>query len=366
MAMEVPADLLHLYHASLTRKRSLYHLLAAFEFDPARLRHASDRELFARGIQPAECARLRASHAQAVGADLAWAEREHNRLMSCCDADYPPLLREIDDPPILLYLRGQARLANSPQIAIVGSRHCTPGGATNAREFASALAGTGVVITSGLALGIDSHAHRGTLEAGGATVAVLGGGIEQVYPASNAGLAGRIADRGLLISEFPLESRPVRHHFPRRNRIISGLALATLVVEAAERSGSLITARLAAEQGREVYALPGSIHNPLARGCHRLIRDGARLAQDPFELLEELGPLLGFTAAAAAHQAAKKAPTLDPCQSRLLDAIGFDPVDCDLIIQRSGLTIEQLSSMLPILELNDLIRSAPGGCYVRI
>ena len=364
--MEVPTDLLHLYHASVYRRRSLYDLLSAFDFDPGSLRHASDQELAVRGIAPAERTCLRASHPHAVKADLAWAERSRNRLLGCCDADYPALLREIDDPPILLYLRGDSALVGKPQIAIVGSRHCTPGGAANAREFATTLSAAGFTITSGLALGIDSHAHRGTLDAGGQTIAVLGGGIENVYPAGNAGLAERIVDIGLLISEFPLAAKPARHHFPRRNRIISGLALATLVVEAAERSGSLITARLAAEQGREVFALPSSIHNPLARGCHRLIRDGARLAEAPMELLDELGPLHGFSAAAAAERAPAPSPALDPCQRRLLDAIGFDPVDCDRIIQRSGLTIEQLSSMLPILELNDLIRSAPGGCYVRI
>ncbi len=364
--MELHPDLLHLYHASVFRRRSLYRLLEVFERDPAGLRRASDRELAEHGIDAADRTRLRRPHPREVQADLDWAGRDGNRLLSCCDPDYPPLLREIDDPPVLLYLRGKASLANSPQVAIVGSRHCSPGGATNATEFAGVLAEAGLTITSGLALGIDSHAHRGALDAGGATLAVLGGGLQHIYPARNAGLAERIADHGLLISEFPLNARPAKHHFPRRNRIISGLALATLVIEAAERSGSLITARLAAEQGREVFALPGSIHNPLARGCHRLIRDGAQLAERPAELLRELGPLYQFAHSTTAKPRPTAVPELDSCQRRLLDAIGFDPVDCDLILQRSGLTIEQLSSMLPLLELYDLIRSAPGGCYVRI
>ena len=364
--MDLTSELLHLYHASVFRQRSLYHLLEAFGRDPARLRQADSAELAAHGITAAERKQLRQSHPRAVDADLDWAAREGNRLLSCCDPDYPALLREIDDPPVLLYLRGRASLAGRPQIAIVGSRHCSPGGAANATEFASALASAGLVITSGLALGIDSQAHRGALDAGGETLAVLGGGLQSIYPARNAGLAERITETGLLVSEFPLDCHPVRHHFPRRNRIISGLALATLVVEAAERSGSLITARLAAEQGREVFALPGSIHNPLSRGCHRLIRDGAQLAESPAELLQELGPLFGFTHTSAAQAAPTAIPALDRDQRQLLDAIGFDPVDCDLIISRTGLTIEQLSSMLPILELNDLIRSAPGGCYVRI
>ena len=364
--MDSLTDLLHLYHASAFHHRSPYRLLEAFGHDPARLRHASDAELNRHGVVATDRTRLRESHARAVEADLDWAALDGNRLLGCCDPEYPPLLREIEDPPVLLYLRGKVSLASRPQIAIVGSRHCSPGGAVNASEFAAALAAAGLAITSGLALGIDSRAHRGALDAGGETLAILGGGLQHIYPARNTALAECIADNGLLISEFPLTSKPAKHHFPRRNRIISVLALATLVVEAAERSGSLITARLAAEQGREVFALPGSIHNPLARGCHRLIRDGARLAETPEELLDGLGPLYDFSISAAAKPGPRTLTELDPQQRKLLDAIGFDPVDCDLIQRRSGLTIEQLSSMLPLLELNDLIRSAPGGCYVRI
>ena len=364
--MEPHPDLLHLFHAFADRNRQLLTLLRAFDADPSRLRRADQATLDGLGVSPALYARLQASDPRAVERDLEWSALDGNRILSCLDPDYPALLGEIDDPPVLLYLQGNPELLRAPQVALVGSRNNTPGGAQNARDFAAAFAAAGLAVTSGLALGIDSEAHRGALDVGGSTIAVLGSGIERIYPARNAGLADRIRESGLLVSEFPLQAEPARHRFPQRNRVISGLCIATLVIEAAERSGSLITARLAAEQGREVFALPGSIHNPLARGCHRLIRDGARLAESPDDLLDELAPLLNYVISAACEAPATAAPELDSGQQKLLDAIGYDPVDCDIIVHRSGLTIEQLSSMLPLLELNDLIRSAPGGCYVRI
>ena len=246
------------------------------------------------------------------------------------------------------------------------SRNCTPGGAQNAFDFAAQCSAAGLVVTSGLALGIDSAAHRGALSVSGKTIAVTATGQDLVYPARNRGLAAEIAGRGLVVSEFPLGTKARAAYFPQRNRIISGLAVATLVVEAARRSGSLITARLAAEQGREVLAVPGSIHNPQTRGCHQLIRDGATLVETARDIAGELGSLFEFALQQQSSQTPEPSESLDKAHRALLDSIGYDPVNCDILVQRSGLTIDKLSSMLVILELNDLIQSAPGGCYVRI
>jgi DNA processing protein len=304
--------------------------------------------------------------ARGVEADLEWAARSGNHLVCYLDDAYPALLRQIPDLPALLYVRGNPDLLMLPQIAMVGSRNCTPGGAQNAFEFAMQCAAAGLVVTSGLALGIDSAAHRGALEIGGATVAVTGTGADRVYPSRNRRLAEAIVEHGALVSEFPLGTGARAANFPQRNRIISGLSIATLVIEAASRSGSLITARLAAEQGREVFALPGSIHNPQARGCHRLIRDGATLVESAADLGTELGSLYDF--ASGQRQAAREdgLAALDREHRALLEDIGYDPVHCDLLLQRSGLTMDKLSSMLVELELSDLIQSAPGGRYVRI
>ena len=286
--------------------------------------------------------------------------------MTCADPRYPALLRQLADYPPLLYAEGDPALLAAPQVAIVGSRRCTPGGEQTAREFAAALAAAGLAVTSGLALGIDAAAHRGALDVGGATLAVLGSGIDRCYPPRNRALAASIVEHGLVISEFPPGMPAARANFPRRNRIVSGLALATLVVEAAARSGSLISARLAGEQGREVFAVPGSIYNPMTRGCHRLIRDGATLVEEPADITRELGSLLSFACAAPDRPRAAPQPALDPAEERLLEALGFDPVDADTLVSRTGLTIDRVSSMLTNLELNDYVRPAPGGCFVRI
>ncbi|MEE8482340.1 MAG: DNA-processing protein DprA, partial [Acidiferrobacterales bacterium] len=214
-------------------------------------------------------------HAQ----DIDWLAEEDSHLVSVADEAYPDLLREIPDPPALLYIKGDPVALSLPQLAIVGSRNPTPVGLENANAFAGALASTGLVVTSGLALGIDTAAHRGALDGGGNTIAIAGTGVDRIYPARNHTVAHEIAKHGALVSEFPLATPPLRENFPRRNRILSGLSLGTLVVEAALRSGSLITARLAAEQGREVFAIPGSIHSPQSRGCHQLIRQGAKLVE---------------------------------------------------------------------------------------
>lgn len=303
-----------------------------------------------------------------VDAELEWQQQQGNHILTLADPAYPTLLREIAGAPPVLYVHGLIECLLMPQLAMVGSRNPTPDGSENAFEFARSLAASGLAVTSGLAIGIDTEAHRGALSSGGLTVAVAGTGLDRVYPARNRELAHRIADRGALVSEFPLGSAPQKGNFPRRNRVLSGLSLGTLVVEATLRSGSLITARLAMEQGREVFAIPGSIHSPLAKGCHRLLRDGAKLVEDAEDVLEELGPLANValdSAVAPASDAEPAVPEQDPEYQILLDAMGFDPVPVDCVVERSGLTAETVSSMLLILELNGSISAMPGGLYSR-
>lgn len=283
----------------------------------------------------------------------------------------PELLASLPDCPKRLYAAGNTDHLFLPCLAIVGSRNPTSGGRDNAYRFARHLACTGFCIVSGLAEGIDAAAHEGALDAGGATIAVLGHGLDTVYPASNRELAGRIMEDGLLLSEYPDETPPRRGHFPARNRIISGLSLGVLVVEAARRSGSLITARLAGEQGREVFAVPGSIHNPMAKGCHQLIRQGARLVETADDIVSELSALIGQLrideAGDDAISQAESSPTsLDPDYVRLLDALGYEPQTADELAGKSTLTIEQVSSMLLILELEGEIESLPGGRFSKL
>ena len=311
--------------------------------------------------------------AVAIERDLHWLQQPGNHLLTLDDPAYPVQLREISDPPPVLFVHGDAALLSDLQLAIVGSRSPTPAGRETATAFARHLAGTGLCITSGLALGIDAAAHQGALDGGGRTLAVMGTGLDRIYPARHRDLAHRIAGTGALVSEFPPGTGPQADHFPRRNRIISGLSLGVLVVEAAQRSGSLISARHAMEQGREVFAIPGSIHNPLARGCHRLIRQGAKLVETADDILEELGPLaLGQTLgqgvaqeAQGGHSGEAAAPGLDGDYRRLLEVMGDAPVAIDQIVARSGLTAEAVSSMLLLLELQGEIGSMPGGLYCR-
>jgi DNA processing protein len=302
----------------------------------------------------------RGPDAAALAADLAWLAQERHHLVTWSDPDYPPLLREIADPPLVLYVHGDRSMLARPQIAVVGSRNPTPLGRENAHAFAGALATSGFVIASGLALGIDAAAHRGALEAGGVTVAVAGTGLDRVYPARNRELAHAIARQGALVSELPIGAPPLPEHFPSRNRIISGMSVGVLVVEAALQSGSLITARLAAEQGREVYAIPGSIHSPLARGCHALIRQGAKLVETAQHVLEELGALVQV---AAPPGAADRTPPvgLTPLETQLLDCLGYDPAPIDTVIDRCGLTTDTVSSILLQLELRGLVLLGPNG-----
>ncbi|UCH53143.1 MAG: DNA-processing protein DprA [Pseudomonadota bacterium] len=294
----------------------------------------------------------------------AWLAEARNFLVTWADADYPPLLREISDPPLLLYGVGQRAALSHPTIAVVGSRNPTPGGRANAHAFAEHLARAGLSVASGLALGIDTAAHNGALAANGMTVAVTGTGLDRVYPPRNRALAHRIADHGVLLSEFALGTPPRAENFPIRNRIISGLSLGVLVVEAACKSGSLITARLAGEQGREVFAIPGSIHSPLARGCHALIRQGAKLVETAQDILEELGALAGVVTSTPVVAGADNTPT-DAAERRLLDCLGFDPVDIDGLVACSGLTPQAVSSMLLQLELRGMVASLAGGRYQR-
>ena len=346
--------------------RTLQKLLACFD-TPLEILRASRQQLQAAGAPARSIDFLLAGDEQAIRPSLAWLENPGCHLLTLEDPDYPVLLKEITDPPPLLFVQGDPRTLSQPQLAIVGSRNPTPSGIINAREFAACLAAAGLTITSGMALGIDGAAHQGALEHG-QTLAIAGTGLDRVYPARHKALAHQILSRGALVSEFPPGTQAKPENFPRRNRIISGLSVGTLVVEATPRSGSLITARLALEQGREVFAIPGSIHNPQARGCHALIREGAKLVESAQDIIEELGALLG-SLTPAPPQALSGNQTdpggLDTEYQKLLESMGFDPISVDELINRTGLTPESVSSMLLLLELDGHVLSAPGGYYSR-
>ncbi|MBV8648325.1 DNA-processing protein DprA [Paludibacterium sp.] len=311
-------------------------------------------------IRPAAAAALRQATAwPAVEQALAWARGDEAFLLTLCDADYPLALAQTASPPPLLFGLGRRRLLDRPMLAIVGSRSAGPQACATAHDFAAALARHGYTIVSGLASGIDGAAHRGALDhAAASSVAVIGTGIDRVYPASHRELARQLAREGLILSEFPLGARPLAAHFPRRNRIIAGLSAACLVVEASIASGSLITARLAADAGRDVMAIPGSIHHARARGCHRLIKDGAALIETVDDVLDVVGRLPDATAADTAPTAAAGHP--------LLDAMGSDAVCLDELVSRVGLTVAELYAILLQLELEGRIASLPGGRFQRI
>ena len=294
-----------------------------------------------------------------------WLKESAHQIIERGEDDYPEFFEQIQGPPSLLYVNGDPGVLHMPAIAIVGSRNPTRGGARNAFEFARHLGSIGFCIVSGLAEGIDTAAHRGALDAGAKTIAFLGHGVDRVYPASNRDLAHEIAANGALVSEFPLGTHPHKSLFPQRNRLISGLSLGTLVVEAARRSGSLITARLAGEQGREIFALPGSIHNPLARGCHELIRQGAKLVETADDIVAELAPLAAHVLQNSLESTTKPPPAKisDAEYLRLKKHLGHDPISVDDLAENSGLTIEEVSSMLLILELEGEVESLSGGRY---
>ena len=355
-------------------------------------------------VHPAQAAALRAEPpALTALLELTWRwlqqggeDGVQRRIVVLGDADYPTSLLAIEDPPLLLYLLGvpgfasNTRLAGvdkaqaatnsiafslAQSIAVVGSRNPTPQGAANARQFSKALGQAGLTIVSGLALGVDGAAHEGALDsmvAGSnrlATVAVVGTGLDRVYPKSHRELAHRIAQNGLLISEYPLGTPPLAANFPRRNRIIAGLAQGTLVIEAALQSGSLITARLSAEQGKDVFAIPGSIHSTQARGCHALIKQGAKLVESAQDVLEEMtldgGPALAIDAVAVDDHGARP-QTLPDTERGLLDDLGFDPVGLDALQARSGMDTAQLQAQLMTLELDGRVARLPGGLFQRM
>jgi DNA processing protein len=347
--------------------RYFQRLMAHFG-EPEKILSASRASLVELGIPQDTIKNLKNRSTADIQATLTWLTTPEHQLITLADSRYPPLLKEIDGPPPLLYLIGNSSLLYQPQIAIVGSRNPSPNGIENARNFAATLAAAGICITSGLAEGIDGAAHRGALKSG-ETIAVMGTGPDRVYPSIHRDLAHQIAKKGLLISEFPPGTPAKAENFPRRNRIISGLSLGTLVVEAALQSGSLITARLTSEQGREVFAIPGSIHNPQAKGCHALIRQGAKLVESAQDIVEELAALIGVL---QTHDSSDKqpdesqrSPQTDPDYLCLIENMGYDPVSVDELIARTGLTAEAVSSMLLLLELQGDVSSAPGGLYSR-
>jgi DNA processing protein len=299
---------------------------------------------------------------------LEWlAANPRRRLITLGDRAYPPLLAAIPAPPPVLYVDGKLGRLGAAQLAVVGSRKATASARDTAREFANRLVKAGLVITSGLAHGIDAAAHQGAVDGGGPTLAVFGCGVDHIYPAANRALAERIREEGALVSEFPLGTRPFPAFFPRRNRIISGLALGTLVVEAALTSGSLVTARHALDQGREVFAMPGSVRNPLSRGCHALLRDGAVLTETVDDILAELP---GFTPLPSTRSAADQPERqgrvgLSPKQQSVYECCDFTPLGMDEIVDQCGLTASEVSSILTALEMKGVVRAVTGGAYVR-
>ena len=302
---------------------------------------------------------------RAVEAAMAWADAPGRRIVTFEDQAYPALLREISDPPLLLYCEGDIDLLQRQTLAIVGSRSPTPNGAETAQAFAAQLARLGFVIASGMALGIDAAAHRGCLAASGATIAVVGTGLDRIYPARHGELATQIRTHGLLISEFPLGTPPLGRHFPQRNRIISGLARGVLVVEAGIQSGSLITAHQAMEQGREVFAIPGSIHNPNSKGCHHLLREGAKLVDSTNDILEELGGVLQSSSTISSDVETEPLHVPGDKYEDLLAVIDTEPTSVERIVERSGLTPEAVCSMLLVLELRNLVHMTVTGLYCR-
>jgi DNA processing protein len=335
---------------------------------PEHLFNASDAALHESDLKAELKEYLKNPDWDSVKADLEWAKQPNNYLITIHNPLYPARLKEIHDPPPILFVTGDPEILNTPQLAMVGSRNPSASGKSNAIDFAHHLASSGITITSGLAIGIDGICHNQALDAGGLTIAVTGTGLDRVYPASQHTLAHRISEHGALVSEFPTGIEARASHFPRRNRIISGLSLGTLVVEAAQKSGSLITARLATEQGRDVFAIPGSIHNPLARGCHNLIRQGAKLVETADDILEEIAPHIRNIEPISDTERVitpGSEDSLDLEYQHLLECMGFDPMHVDLLIERSGLTAEEVSSMLILLELEGHVSSAPGGIYSR-
>jgi DNA processing protein len=313
-----------------------------------------------------------------VDAALSWLKDPANSIVTLAEPDYPAQLLNIQDPPPLLYFKGNRDLLTRPALAIVGSRNATPQGLSNAEAFAESASNAGFCVISGMALGIDAAAHLGGLRGSAASMAVVGTGLDIVYPAKNHQLAHKLAGNGALISELPLGTPAIGRNFPRRNRIISGMSQGCLVVEAALRSGSLITARQALEQGREVMAIPGSIHSPLSKGCHLLIKEGAKLVESIQDILDELNYPADQWRQKKNDTQENRAEKMMQAQTRqfsaafpsdevewLLKCLGHDVIDIDTLCVRSGLTVESVSAMLLTLELNGYVSCLPGNCYQR-
>ena len=338
---------------------------------------ANSRDLARFGLSEATVAAISTPDEAQIESHLQWLSHPNHHLLCWDDDAYPVLLRRINNPPAALFIDGDPGCLWQPQIAIIGSRNPTAGGLDHARDFAATLARQGMTITSGLASGIDTAAHKAALDVGSLTIAVNGTGLDQVYPSSSRATAERIRSQGAMISELPLGSPPKRQHFPSRNRIISGLSLAVLVIEAGLNSGTLITARKAAEQGRDVFALPGSLNNPMVKGCHRLIREGARLVETTADIMQELGPVaaelqmeiiqrLDLPDDASEKPARVKDNLLEDTEySALWGVLGFDPKPVDTIIEQTGLSAREISSMLLIMELKGMVKKHGNGRYVR-
>ncbi len=337
----------------------------------ARLLTLPAAELAILGLKPRAIAWLTAPQQKEIDADLLALERCRLQLLPSVASQYPALLAQQAGAPAVLWLRGAANVLSDRQLAIVGSRSATATGRSTAYDFAEYFAHGGLTVTSGLALGIDAAAHEGALAGGGKTIAVCGTGLARCYPRDHIALAERIVEcGGALVSELPPDAPPESRNFPDRNRIMSGLSVGVLVVEAARRSGSLITARHAGDQGREVFAIPGSIHNPMSRGCHELIRQGAKLVEEAADVFSELGiPDLNQLLRLPAKPAVGAQPALeglDNAYEILLHAVAFEPTSVDTLVVRTGLPSESVASMLLILELEGKVAPHPGGRYIRM
>jgi DNA processing protein len=344
-------------------QRALVVLLRALR-EPSAVLRASRAELGAL-VPAAAVERLLAPvDASPLDATRAWLDVPGNELIAWDDPDYPRALFDIADAPPILFHVGRRDLLNQPSLAIVGSRNATPQGIDNARAFAAALSAAGVTIISGLALGIDAAAHAGALDGEGGTLAVVGTGLDRVYPARHRELAHAIATRGALVSEYPPGTPPLKENFPRRNRLLSGLARGVLVVEATLSSGSLITARLAGEQGRDVFAIPGSIHSPFSKGPHKLIREGAKLVETAQDVLDELN-IRGVGRTAGPSAAADDDTAMTATQKALLAAIAHDPVDLDTLIARTQMSADAIAAALTTLELDGRVAALSGGRWQR-
>lgn len=333
---------------------------------PSDVLSASTNDLKNAKLSDAVVQKIKSIDGAVIEPDLAWLKQSDCHVMCWHDDDYPALLKEIPDPPPLLFVRGDRSLLSSMQLAIVGTRSPSPMALKTTHAFAKSLASFGLTITSGLALGVDQAAHYGALDASKKTIAVAATGLDRVYPANHKPLAKEIIKTGAIVSEFPIGTQPRPGYFPRRNRIISGLSLGVLVVEATIKSGTLVTAKHAMEQGREVFAMPGSIHNPLAKGCHHLIRQGAKLVETAEDVLEELGSLSCVVADDVGVKPEQLARvSLEADYLMLLEKIAFDPISVDDLVMETKRTAEEVSSMLLVLELEGLVSSAPGGFFYR-